>query len=891
MNPALLAALQSGALVVTPNRRLARWVRREFDLAQRDCGLSAWPTPPILPYPQWLEMLWDEAIARHGEFDQPLLLTPSQSALQWRQIVDADADRVPLLDVRGAAAVAAEAWSLVHQWGSGGESWRAWSGSAGAPDDPAVFARWAETYLARMRAAGACDLALAPDALARATATLPRAGATVLAGFIELTPQHRRLLAALRAAGADVRTLGTLPEVPSDVSRTSAATARDELAAALAWARGVAIARPQARIGIVIEDLIARREEVSALAQEVLCPAAALDPATSSAFEISLGPELAEVPLVATAIDLIALAEGPLPMGAAAALLRSPYLSGAQDEWSMRARAEVAWIDEGKLQVTLADAIAALDRSSPELAARWRAGRDLFRSRRRSTPREWSDAWRAWLSAAGWPGQRPLDSAEYQARVAWERLLVEFAALGVIAPRFRSARALATLQTLSTEQRFQPEGGPAPIAILGALEGAGIAFDALWVAGLASDRWPSAPSPNPLLALAWQRDRNVAHATAKREREYAETITSLFARSAREVVFSSPRSIDEHELSPSALILAYPARDPPPPPEAWAVAIARSRQLDAIADERAPAPMPGSRVSGGSRIVVAQSDCPFQAVIRCRLRTEPWPAPCAGLTPRERGAMVHVALAEFWGSVGDQQTLLALDDAEIASRIGTAVGRALAEVTAERWRALPAALREGEEQRIDRLVREWLDMERLRPPFVVKALETRTLLQLSGLEFALKIDRVDALSGGGSAVLDYKTGLVERPRQWFDARPRAAQIGLYTLARRAVAPEEPVRAAAYVELRPGGVAVAGIAADDETWPELDLAAQMAPERTWSGLEAWWRERLGALAAEIAAGDATVAPRLAPSPCRNCGLQPICRIESVRVIDPGDPSNE
>lgn len=891
MNPALLAALQSGALVVTPNRRLARWIRQEFDVAQRDRGLSAWPTPPILPYPQWLEMLWDEAIARHGEFDQPLLLTPPQSALQWRQIVDADADRVPLLDVRGAAALAAEAWSLVHQWGSGGESWRAWSGGAGAPDDPAVFARWAETYLARMRAAGACDLALAPDALARATATLPRAGAMVLAGFVELTPQHRRLLGALRAAGADVCTLDTLPEVSSDVSRTSAATARDELVAALAWARGVAIDRPQARIGIVIEDLVARREEVAALAQEVLCPAAALDPATSSAFEISLGPALAEVPLVATALDLIALAEGPVSMGAAAALLRSPYLTGAQGEWSMRARAEVAWIDEGKLQVTLGDAIGALDRSSPELAARWRAGRDLFRSGRRSTPREWSDAWRGWLSAAGWPGQRALDSAEYQARVAWERLLLEFAAMGVVAPRFTSARALATLQTLAAEQRFQPEGGSAPIAIVGALEGAGIAFDALWVGGLASDRWPSAPSPNPLLPLAWQRERNVAHATAQREREYAEALTSLFARSAQEVVFSSPQSIDEHELSPSALILAWPAREPPPPPEAWAVSIARSRQVDAIPDERAPALMPGSRVSGGSRIVAAQSDCPFQAVVRCRLRVEPWPAPCAGLTPRERGAMVHVALAEFWGSVRDQQTLLALGDSEIASRIGTAVGRALAEVSAERWRALPAALREGEEQRIDRLVRQWLDMERLRPPFVVRTLETRTLLQLSGLEFALKIDRVDTLSGGGCAVLDYKTGLVERPRQWFDPRPRAAQIGLYTLAQRAAAPADPVRAAAYVELRPEGVAVAGIAADGETWPELDLAAQRAPERTWSGLEAWWQDRLGALAAEIAAGDAAVAPRPAPSPCRNCGLQPICRIESVRAIDPGDFSNE
>src|SRR5262249_25151191 len=152
----------------------------------------------------WLEMLWDEAVARNAGLDPPLLLTPSQSALQWRQIVEADADPGPLLDGRGAAALAEEAWSLVHQWGSGGGSWRCWNGDGGARDDPAVFARWAETYLARMRAPGACDLALAPEVLARAGETLPRAGATVLAGFVELTPQHRRLIDALRSAGTEV---------------------------------------------------------------------------------------------------------------------------------------------------------------------------------------------------------------------------------------------------------------------------------------------------------------------------------------------------------------------------------------------------------------------------------------------------------------------------------------------------------------------------------------------------------------------------------------------------------------------------------------------------------------------------------------------------------------
>jgi len=72
MNAALLSALDEGALIVTPNRRLARWLHREFDLVQRARGLRAWATPSVLPYPQWLETLWSEAIAREAVAEQPL---------------------------------------------------------------------------------------------------------------------------------------------------------------------------------------------------------------------------------------------------------------------------------------------------------------------------------------------------------------------------------------------------------------------------------------------------------------------------------------------------------------------------------------------------------------------------------------------------------------------------------------------------------------------------------------------------------------------------------------------------------------------------------------------------------------------------------------------------
>jgi ATP-dependent helicase/nuclease subunit B len=189
------------------------------------------------------------------------------------------------------------------------------------------------------------------------------------------------------------------------------------------------------------------------------------------------------------------------------------------------------------------------------------------------------------------------------------------------------------------------------------------------------------------------------------------------------------------------------------------------------------------------------------------------------------------------------------------------------------------------------LLRAWLAVEHTRPPFTVQAIESSASLHLAELEFRLRRDRVDALADGGVAILDYKTGQIERPRQWFDERPRASQLGLYTLAQRAASPELAVRAVGYAELRPESVAVAGLAADDRAWPGLESVAIVGPGGTWAGLELWWRGHLEALAEEIAAGHAAVTPRARPSPCRNCGLQAVCRIESVRGFDPGEGGDE
>lgn len=888
MTPALHSALAEGAVVVTPNRRLARFLHREFDVAQRAAGRAAWPTPTILPYSIWLESLWDEAVLAETLTGAALLLTPAQAAVVWRRIVDNDG--VALLDPHGAANLAAEAWALVHAWGAGGESWRAWRGALDETDDTSIFVRWAEQFLQALRRVDARDLAQLPEALATITDRADRRpGTLVMAGFSELTPQQERLCAALVASGTEVRRLDTLPAPHPTACRTVATTPRDELTAALGWARARIVRQPTARIGIVIEDLAQRRNEVLALAEDILCPGAILPGATRSAlpFEISLGVQLAAVPLVATALDLIALAESGLAAGAAAVLLRSPYLPAAEEAWSLRAGIEREWLDTGRREVTLGEAIAALATRSPELSLHWRRGRDVLRGASPASPREWADAWRAWLVDAGWPGSRPLDSGEYQARQAWERVLGQFASLGAVTPRLESAHAIEALRAMVHDTIFQPEGSAAPIEILGTLEGAGLTFDALWIAGLTADRWPPGPAPNPLLPIAWQRERNVPRASAKRELKYAEILTARFAQAATEVVFSSAASADDHDLSPSALILDYPLVSLQATAPSWWRAVAASATLETIADDRAPPLAAGSRAPGGSRIVATQSDCPFQAVARYRLGAEPWPGPLMGLSAQERGSLVHVALAVFWRAVKNRTALFDLDPALLAASIEAAVQGGLAALPQTRWRSVPALVRAGEARRLAAVLDAWLAIERTRPPFVVQNIEELQTFHFGGLEFRLRVDRIDALADGGLAILDYKTGRVEKPARWFDARPRAAQLGMYTLAQRAAAPELPVRAVAYVQLCPGDVCAAGLAADEDAWPGLAAVTSVGPRGDWRALEMWWQARLGALAQEIAEGHATVTPRASPSPCRNCGLQAICRIESARRTRDGD----
>ena len=284
----LRAALAAGGTVVTPNKRLARRLAGIYDEVQRVAGHRVWGTPVVVPWSGWLERLWLDVLASDGLSALPRLVTSAQSAYLWKRIVSAEG--LPLIDENGAAALCADAWSLVHAWGTGAPSWRAW---AGGDDDCAAFARWAENYTEQIAAASGLDVAQLPDWLARCAPVVKcwRDARVMLAGFVEMAPQQERLVVALGAAGLAIARCATVRDTVGPTWRATRATPRDEVIRALQWARDRALADSGASIGVAIEDFASRREEVRALAEEILCPSLQWPghEAASRPYNLSLG--------------------------------------------------------------------------------------------------------------------------------------------------------------------------------------------------------------------------------------------------------------------------------------------------------------------------------------------------------------------------------------------------------------------------------------------------------------------------------------------------------------------------------------------------------------------------------------------------------------------------
>ncbi|HEV2007382.1 MAG TPA: hypothetical protein VGQ88_01525, partial [Burkholderiales bacterium] len=647
----LAEGLKAGITVVTPNRRLALALKREFDDVQTRCGCTVWESADILPLAAFIERAYEDALYSELPTAIPVLLAPAQELALWEFVIRDSEAGAALLAVAETAKLARDAWQLAH-------AWRLMPRLKNFPlnEDGKAFNEWAQRYERATRRERLTESARLPDLVAESwgRSDIRKPARLICYGFDIVTPQHIELLAKLQTAGCTIA-FSRSPPRSGATQRVAYTDSREEIQRAATWARA-RLEAGGARIGIVVPELGKHRSEIVRTFSAMMAPDYALPGAAQRVppFNVSLGSALVSYPLVHAAFLVLELAGREIDFERVSRLIRSPFIAGADAELTRRARLDAQLRQRAEPVVTLDRVLTLIARergSCPVLAQRLSALAEFRKSRLfGSHPASaWAKAISEALSVAGFPGERGLDSAEYQTLKKWHEVVTGFAALERVVPRMRFGQAVSRLRRMAAETLFQAETPEVPIQILGMLEAAGMEFEHLWVMGLSDQTWPPSPHPNPLLPIELQRAAKLPQCSAAESLEFARRLTTEWLSCADEVVLSHARREGEREFEASPLIVDVPEQTPSLPDYAsYRDMVHRARKLERNADSMAPPLDTTLAIGGGTAVIRDHAACPFRAFALHRLGVEHLGTPHSGLDASERGELVHRVLAQVW---------------------------------------------------------------------------------------------------------------------------------------------------------------------------------------------------------------------------------------------------
>jgi len=885
------AWLARGGLVVAASERAAHALTSAFHRNRQREGLTAWAAPPILDWHSFIHAAWLEQST-----DPRLILNPIQEQSLWAAIArESQISSATLLPgpLHRLAQLAIEAHGLLCAYAP---KLLRTAARAGWQNDPAAFSRWLAAFDESCRASSTLSPARLPlELIPILEASSARRPPLLLAGFDRITPTQR----ALFAAWGECHELQDLR--PSDSTAPihfhRAAHEQAEFEACALWAAQRLAANPAARILILTQDASTRRGELErAFFRHLPAPAAA------PLFEFSLGIPLSHIPLPRAAHFLLRwlserLAENELDWLLASghacatdqettalqAHMRTLRRHGLeQPEWTLRAFLNsVALSRDSRSSRTTplpAEWVARINNAQARLAQA---------SRQPQSPLEYADLVPRLLEDLAWPGAHPLSSAQFQAHRRFLQAVDSAGSLGFDGRRIRWSEWVSILARTLDQMLYAPESRDAPIQIAGPAESAGLHADAIWFLGANEDCWPTPGSTHPLVPLEVQRAHAMPHATAQLDWDLAHSITDRLVNSATEIRFSCADQREGVESLPSRLVVQVAGQPQPLPPEF--VARPHPQPLAVPFEDFSRIPYNPGPLHGGAAVLTAQSQCPFKAFATARLDAKSWNLAEAGLTPAQRGQLLHSVLHSVWAGpphgIRTSAELLAKLDSGLAQFVAQHVQRVFRDKLPSGVRdRMPARYLDLEQVRLTALLTQWLQYESARAPFSVEGTEVPAAVGIAGLEFNLRLDRIDRLIDNTLLVIDYKTGDVN-PKSWNPPRPDDVQLPLYATFAPGV--KDNLDGLVFAKIRPDKREFSGcvIEAKSTLLPNLSGRTNLVKRPLTQDQLFDWREKIVQLATDFLAGRADVDPRAYPDTCNNCGLQTLCRIlENRQPVD-------
>ena len=878
-----LEAAKRGAVIVTSNKRAARFLLREFHCMVRATGAAGWATPSILTWTAWLQREWQRISIERSE--APLLLSGPQEHALWLQIVAASGHLNPYAHA-GIADLAQQTWTLLHDHAMDlGEVRRASHGRI----DWEQFSRWADKFQSRLtKERWLTPAQLAAELRRRVDANQWKPPAEFIAwGFDFFTPAQERLLQSMQQNCHISRvapSLATAVVINSSASGLATGSREDEFRAASHWAKLRLESDKNARLAIITTHAAEDRGALQRALSLELGPAQ---------FAFTLGRPLSQFPLAHAALLLLEFERSSLAAVDVSDLLLAPELTGSKKDHEERSLFEAnvfrrrdtadPAMDLPTFTNWLRGAARPNATSLQKLLRQCQAALRLQPRRKAAlSAEEWAEHFAEYLAAFHYPANA-LNSAEFQAWESWQELLQGLAASAVSGERLTHADALATLNHLATQTIFQPESGDAALEIMGPLEAAGSLFDGIFFVGCTDNRWPLAAPLNPLLPPALQRSAGVPGAVAGATLDRAVEMTQRISNSAPEVIFSHAQRGKDGPLRPSPVLarLQIAPLGSDRCEELLPPIVRATPSLERSDDTLGPAWAATGRTLSTSALK-SQAACPFQAFALHRLHARGQELPEEGFDPSQRGLLLHETLRRVWSKPEGLQTSEALHGHIAAGTLTDFVRQRVEECLPPAQDGWQREYFQIERERLTRLTCEWLiKIEMNRAPFVVSEAEEEFFPSLGpSLKFRVRPDRVDTLVSEDAderVLIDYKTGSI-KSKEWQTPRMDEPQLPFYAL----FALDQPPVAIALGKIRGGErPSVNVVQARKNIFPGAKTMTTSATD--YDACLADWRADLELLAHEFSGGHALVDPKYGNTTCRYCTLQPLCRVHETEAL--------
>ena len=851
-------ALEKADIIVTPTKRLARFVESYWYKHQHG---SVFIRKPVESLEAWLYQLWQQISLQCD--DPPVLLNLMQQHHYWFQCLN-DYSPVALLNQQNTLKNLLQAWRLINEWSL---SYAKIKQHAFNQDQQLLvqiiedFQTWCNknNYLDQQQLPPWIKQHLTPSIVE----TQPN---LVLLdfNFTTLAPIYQQLLQTFQDGGGNLICYKR-DSSPSHCHYCEFSDYQQETQHALQWLKQQVDSNPQGRFLWIVPELKSQRNQLVSYLRQTF------GNDEQYAFNIGGYQPLADINLIQIALQIIQLKQNSIERSLIETLLNSPYLDQQinfpgkfalfrqaitsqlppqikQQQWQNYLLHQSGFISELFYQLSV--------KNLPQQAQ----------------PYEWAAYFHELTQLMGWPGVRPLNSAEYQALNNWHQVLDELCQLNNIANEPWSLEyAQKWLNYIAQQTPYQPQS-PNTIQIdcLEPMEAVGLQYDAVWVMNAHQLAWPQPSHMNPFLPFTIQRQYDLPHAQVDREQRFYEVLIHQILALSDTIQLSYARyQANDYQCHLSPLWLKHKPLYYQPITLDNQSALPKGF-LETIWDNVAPPVTEPQSIKGGSALLQAQAQCPFKAWASYRLNAKELDVKGYLISAKDKGIILHRALEHLWQHWEDQQQLQATSQHQLENIIELALQQASYPFTKQ----LPERLLKAELDRLHQLISKWLDYEQhYRPFFTVKSLEKQTQLTISQLPISLKIDRIDQDINGKQMLIDYKSR-APSPNYWLGERPEEPQMPLYALSQSA---NQQISGIAYAEISAQNIRLKG-------WSNQTLPHCKAPPDEWSELYKQWNKHLQNLSQQFLQGKAHLDPKRGETTCSQCHLTMFCRRLDVQNSD-------